>query len=305
MKSFKSLAGAIPSYIATQLIKRAAPSVRADGYLSFISAYPNWFNAVDRRLLVKTRYGFSIFCDRFDVIGQSIIRDGKWEGLLSRTILAALKPGDMAIDVGANIGYDTMLMSMAVGESGRVVAFEPDLENLERLLENIKQLPHPNVLIQSTGVADQTCVAQISSGKSGNAGTANIRPTKQVGTRSLLVGRIDRILSGLDFQKLALVKIDIEGFEHRAILGMGALLDNVEVLTCEVNRDFLQECGTNPEAIFELMNNRGFSSYCAQPNSDGKWERSGADYRIDASGSHQFDALFCRNVTPELELLIK
>lgn len=305
MKAFKSLAGALPSRVAAQLIKNTAPSIRADNYINFINAYPNWFRAVDRRFLVKTRHGFSIWCDRFDVIGQAIIRHGQWEGLLSRTILAVLKPGDTAIDVGANIGYDTMLMSTAVGTHGRVVTFEPDLENLERLLENIKQLPHSNVLIQSTGVGDETCVAQISPGKSGNAGTANIRPSKEAHTRPLLVGRVDRILPTLDFQRLALVKIDIEGFEHRAILGMGGLLDNVEALTCEIDRGFLQQCGTNPEAIFELMSAHGFTSYCAQPNSDEKWERSGSDYRINVNESQHFDVLFCRHVKPPLESLIK
>ena len=305
MKNLKNLLGRLPSHVVNQIIKKAAPSVRAGQYVDFINSYPNWFESIDRRFLIKTHFDFSIWCDRFDVIGQAIIRNGQWEGLLSRTIAATLHPGDIAIDVGANIGYDTMLMSKAVGAKGNVVAFEPDFENLGRLLENLRQLPYANVLVLSVGVGDETCIARIAAGVEGNAGTANLRPGQQGPTKPLIVGRIDQILSPDDFKRVSLVKIDIEGLEHKAILGMGNLLDNVEVLTCEVDPGYLQQCGTSPSAIFELMISRGFSSFCAQPNSNGKWQRSGPDFQINVKESFHFDAMFCRSVTPALRSLIE
>lgn len=305
MLNLKQLLGVIPSYAARRLIYASAPSFQSALYVEFINSRPNWFQAVGQRFLVKTRFGFSIWCDRFDVIGQAIIRNGQWEGLLSRTIVASLGPGAVAIDIGANIGYDTMLMSKSVGANGTVVAFEPDYANLERLLENLKQMPYSNVLVQSTGVGSENCIAQISSGEIGNAGTSNLRPNPHGSTKPLLVNRIDQLLPASRFRKVALVKIDIEGFEYEAIQGMGDLLNNVEVLTCEVDRCYLQQCGSTPEAIFDLMYAHGFTSYCAQPNSDGKWQRSGADYQINVKESHHFDALFCRSLTPELKSLIE
>jgi protein-L-isoaspartate O-methyltransferase len=126
------------------------PRSRAAKLISLVNRYPQWFSAVDRRFLTQTSFGFAIWCDRWDVIGQTIIAKGQWEGLLSRTILALLRPADIAIDIGAKIGYDTMLMSKAVGREGKVLAFEPDLDNLALLLQNLCQLEHSNVLVQSS-----------------------------------------------------------------------------------------------------------------------------------------------------------
>lgn len=305
MLNAKALIGTIPSYAITRLIQGAVPSVRAAQVVDFINSYPNWFESIPRRFLVNTHFDFSIWCDRFDVIGQAIIRNGQWEGLLSRTISTVLSPGDVAIDVGANIGYDTMLMSKAVGATGFVVAFEPEVANLAQLLENIRQLPYSNVLVQSIGVGDKPCIARIAASIEGNAGTANLRPGQNGATKPLIVGRIDSILPSVEFKKISLVKIDIEGLEYKAILGMGELLDNVEVLTCEIDPRYLQQCGTSPSAIFELMTSRGFSSYCAQPNSNAKWQRSGPNFQINVKESFHFDAMFCRSMTPALQALIE
>jgi hypothetical protein len=119
-----------------------------------------------------------------------------------------------------------------------------------------------------------------------------------------LVSRFDEVVPREAFARINLVKIDVEGFEHKAILGMGQLLDRVDFLTCEVDRGYLAQCGTTPEAIFETLKSHGFSSYCAQPNSVGNWVPSGPDFAIDVKESHHFDALFCRRTTPALERFI-
>lgn len=305
MSKVKALVGAIPSRVVSRLIRNSAPSSRAASLVELVNSYPKWFAAVDRRVLTTTRFGFSIWCDRWDVIGKAIIKNGQWEGLLSRTILASLKPGDVAIDIGANIGYDTMLMSTAVGRNGCVVAFEPDLKNLSLLLENLCQIPETNVIVQSLGLSDEGGISRIALADEGNRGTSNLRPGEKGDSQPLLVTRLDQVLAAKDLQKIGLVKIDIEGFEHKAILGMGELLDKVEVLACEVDPNYLRQCGTSPAAIFDIMQAKGFTSFCAQPNSDDKWVRSGPDFKIAVKESFHFDALFCRNVSPRLDALIQ
>jgi FkbM family methyltransferase len=216
-----------------------------------------------------------------------------------------LKEGDIAIDVGANIGYDSMLMSMAVGASGKVLAFEPDTQNLERLLENLRQLPVSNVIVQSVGAGDRLEFAGIAAGHLGNAGTSHLRPNAVGPTRPMLVARIDQVLPATELGTIALVKIDVEGFEHKAILGMGALLDSTNVVICEIDRAFLRDCGSSPEAVFATMEGHGFLSFCAQPNSKERWRRSGPDYKIEVRESSHYDALFCKSVPPELSALIE
>ena len=60
------------------------------------------------------------------------------------------------------MGYDTMLMSMACGPKGTVVAFEPDHQNLQLLLRNLAELPHMNVAVHSAGLGDVPALSRIS-----------------------------------------------------------------------------------------------------------------------------------------------
>lgn len=304
MKNIKSIIGALPSVLLNRRISAQAPSAAALALVNLVNSHPNWLAEVNRKVLVRTRFGFSIWCDRCDVIGQAIIANGQWEGLLSRTILACMKPGDVGIDIGANIGYDTMLMSTAVGPQGRVFAFEPELQNLSVLLENLRQLEFGNVVVQSTGLSDEALIARISLAPEGNRGTSNLRPGELGPTQPLLVSRLDRLLDDRLVDRVKLVKIDIEGFEHKAILGMGRLLDRVDYLTCEVDPKYLKQCGTSAGALFEALGRHGFKSLCAQPNSDTKWTPSGPDYRIETPHSYHFDVLFYREIGPELQPLI-
>lgn len=304
MASIKSTLGSIPSAIATRQIENAAPEVRGR-WLRFISDRPTWFHEVPRRLKVQTRFGFPIWCDRWDVIGQAIIQTGQWEGLLSRTIRACLQPGDVAIDIGANIGYDSMLMSQAVGAQGRVFAFEPDLGNLESLLRNLALLEQRNVVVNSLALSDAAAVAQIAVAAEGNRGMSNLRPAGGDQMQPVLATRLDALLSGLPQARIGLVKIDVEGYEQKVIDGMGRLLDQVDVLVCEVDPAYLKACGADAGALFELLWRAGFSSYCAQPNSNDKWFAAGPDFRIEVEHSQHFDAMFCkRPAHAELQGLI-
>src|SRR4051812_5159338 len=60
-----------------------------------------------------------------------------YEEAVEKTLLELLRPGMRVADVGAHIGFDTILMARAVGESGEVLAFEPDPANMARLKRNV------------------------------------------------------------------------------------------------------------------------------------------------------------------------
>lgn len=307
MPNFKAALGWLPSRFASRRMERGGAAERGR-WLEFVNARPSWFMSVPRRLKVSTKFGFPIWCDRWDVIGQAILRTGQWEGLLSRTITACLKPGDLALDVGANMGYDAMLMSQAVGESGRVLAFEPDHGNLEMLLLNLTGLAHRNVVVNSFALSDAASLAEIAIAGEGNRGQSNLRPTThgQLRLQPVLATRLDDLLLAAVERRIALVKIDVEGYEQKVIDGMSGLLDKIDVLTCEIDPSYLKACGSDANRLFETLWRAGFVSYCAQPNSDGKWQPGGPDFRIEVAHSQHFDALFCRSVdNPKLDALME
>jgi FkbM family methyltransferase len=83
--------------------------------------------------LTQTQYGHKIFVDTRDTsVAPHMLFDGKWEDWISRHIPDLIRPGDTVVEVGANVGYYTLLACSLVGPSGRVLAFEanPDLSSL-------------------------------------------------------------------------------------------------------------------------------------------------------------------------------
>jgi len=305
MINMKALAGALPSALATVLIERTAPGSIAARLSKAALDYPNWLASVRRNFLVPTRYGFSIWCDRAEHIGQHLIRDGQWEGLLSRTILACLEPGQVCIDIGANIGYDSMLMSRAVGTSGRVLAFEPDLKNLRSLLINLDLLPESNVITFGVALGDDWSSANIALANDLNRGQSNLRPDARGAYQPILIARLDDLVPANVFPSISLVKIDVEGFEYKVIRGMDRVIQRVNTVICEVVPSYLKQCGASAEMLFAKMNQSGFTSFCAPPGCDKRWIPSGSRFPIAGQQAGQFDALFVRRMTPALESLVQ
>jgi FkbM family methyltransferase len=127
-----------------------------------------------------------------------------------RLIRRLLAPGDHFVDVGANIGYLTLLAAKLVGAGGRVDAFEPQPDNRQRLMgdhegETTIYLPLPDA-----ASAD-------------NHGMSSIFPRDDVKTAATVVPmkRLDDVLSGTSPR---LIKIDVEGAEPFVVDGMTGLL---------------------------------------------------------------------------------
>jgi predicted RNA methylase len=102
-------------------------------------------------------------------------RGTSFEGDVANAMLRVLREGDIAVDIGANIGYLTVLASLLVGPTGRVVAFEPDPENVLRLRANVALNTGCNVTIVEKAVTDRA--------KSSSSSTATAAAATRCGTR--------------------------------------------------------------------------------------------------------------------------
>jgi FkbM family methyltransferase len=138
-----------------------------------------------------------------------------------------LSPGDCVIDVGANIGIYTKRCSELVGRDGRVIAFEPVPETFALLAGNVQRFGFSNVTLINAALSDE-------------AAFVGMRvPTFDTGLKNVYEARLvhdtDRQTEGLHVmvlrldalnipQRVALVKIDVEGHEAFVLRGMVDLL---------------------------------------------------------------------------------
>ena len=177
-------------------------------------AYNRALWARRRSRQARTYYGAAIECDLSDLIQMCVYHFGIWEPHISALIESRLRPGDVFCDVGANIGYHSLLGSRAVGPSGKVIAIEASPMIYGKLLKNLHLNRADNVEAVNVAVTAEPGQTPIYKGYDRNIGTASTDGSRGHGLEAVVQGLpLARILSAEDRKRLRLVKIDVEGAE--------------------------------------------------------------------------------------------
>jgi len=153
---------------------------------------------------------------------------GTYEPELQAALREFLRPGMTAYDVGANIGYITLMMAHNVGSQGRVFAFEALPINVERIQKNIALNKLTNVTIVSAAVLDKTARVSFyvhdSVGMGKAAGSAGRREEHYKAEINVPGLSLDEYVYQQGNPAPAAVKMDIEGGEVLALPGMRRIL---------------------------------------------------------------------------------
>jgi len=164
---------------------------------------------------------FSVAFDPRDrCIAPKLIVDGGFEQKEIELLCSLIKPGNVVLDVGANIGLYTLPMSRAVGSTGTVVAFEPDPDNLRILKQNVEHNNCTNVLVMPFAlgaVEGEMDLFQVD-GNRGNLGFADLAGTGRA--VKVFVRRGVDVLRELGINMPSIIKIDVEGAEPLVISGL-------------------------------------------------------------------------------------
>lgn len=90
-----------------------------------------------------------------DRVSQEILQHGVWESYETAIVIKRLEPGAVFIDVGANIGYYTLLAASLVGKTGQVLAFEPEKKNFDLLSANSSRHASANMRVFNVGLSSE------------------------------------------------------------------------------------------------------------------------------------------------------
>jgi len=173
---------------------------------------------------ITTRHGFKMIVDLGEWIGQHIYMTGSFEPSTARLMNSLLREGDIAIDVGANIGFFTLLASRKVGASGKVHAFEPVPSTVCALRRNLDINAAQNVVVHAIALSNRSGIVTVYEGPARNKGLSSMRPVdgaaRQLAVRSAAFDDLD-----VETARLRLIKIDVEGAEQVVIEGMNGCLN--------------------------------------------------------------------------------
>jgi FkbM family methyltransferase len=137
---------------------------------------------------------------------------------------SVLRPGDWALDIGANVGHYTMRMAELVGHSGRVIALEPVPDTFALLAANARLFAHANVSLLNVAASDRMAVVGIDLPRfsDGLANYYQARLTAEPADLEVLALPVDALAPPA---AVRLVKIDVEGHELPVLQGMRGLLE--------------------------------------------------------------------------------
>jgi FkbM family methyltransferase len=199
-----------------------------------------------------------------------------YESETSQFLGAVLGAGDTFIDVGAHVGYFSMLAAALVGPTGRVISFEPDTSNYAHLLEHVERNSAPQVMPVPMAVGSEARVAEffVNDDNDGGHGLWNVgehpfnqRTREARRTRKVFLTTLDDFIGPNATRKVKAIKIDAEGSEVAVLAGARKLLEQhaVPFVVAEINRFALNAMGTSETDLRAFMTSLGYETYLFQP----------------------------------------
>lgn len=213
-------------------------------------------------ILCRVLGHFKMFVDTHDVgLASHLMLDGYWEMWVTETIARLVRPGMVVADIGANVGYFTLLMAHLVGAQGRVHAFEPN-PRLVTLLEKSLTANGFSAWVRVHQVAlaaenDRDMALLIPPGEPKNAHMVPLPDYLPEGAVRVPSARLD---SRVDWQQIEFAKIDVEGAEQLVWAGAQGLLESGRLRT--VILEFTAARYDDPEGFLKVLMKHGFSLAC-------------------------------------------
>ncbi len=204
--------------------------------------------------IINTKNGrFMVFNN--DFIGQKLFTDGDWEPHFFKVLKFLVKEGDICIDCGANLGYHTIGMSMAVGNLGFVYAFEPQRIIYQQLCGNIFINDKKNIYAYNLGLSNNNISKRMRpinySGYNINIGSIGIASDSENSKgEEVSTSRLDDFI----FEKVNFIKIDIQGYEEFMLIGADQTLKKFRpFIFIELEDLHLVQAGSSSEKVMNHL----------------------------------------------------
>jgi FkbM family methyltransferase len=240
---------------------RHLPFLRVRAFLAYASVVSGLFGYS----IGRTWFKANIQCNYKDLVQNRILFFGIWEPNLSEIVKARLKEGDTFADLGANIGYYSLMASKFVGSTGRVVAVEPSPITIGLLTDSVRRNAARNIRVAEVAVSDEPRTVELYHGEANNIGSASI--TRMHGTEPQCTVQalpLHQILTKDEISTLRLIKIDIEGAELPVMKDIVNTIDiypsTLEILLEVLPNDNVEEWNI----LLGLLQKKGYNIYAAE-----------------------------------------
>jgi len=218
------------------------------------------FRGVVKRIHLNNTIWFDLHID--DWIQENLFFINEYEAGEMKLMKRFLKPGDVFIDIGANIGLHTLFASAIVSNRGMVFSFEPFSENYNLLQHNISLNNASNVVAERIAVSDlkqQIDIRYDTSHANSGMASAYLPGFSQYETVDSI--SLDEYLFYHQIERVNFIKIDIEGGEYPALSGMRETLKKFNpIILLEINKEILSFTPYAEKDIIDFLKSMGYTS---------------------------------------------
>lgn len=231
--------------------------------LKYFLKAARWLNLDNKTYRKKLPDNFYMQVNPSEHIQQQLFWYGHYEKELGDLIKKVVKPGDVFVDIGANIGYFSLL-SANYQPTAKIISIEPAKTVYEKLKENISVNNFKNIIAINSAVGEISEEKELFISGSDNLGMSSfMQPENYSGKKEKVpVIKLDDWFKTCELTKIDLVKLDVEGSELAALKGMKDILENYQpLIIVEINPGTLSLFGLEPTDIFTFLyqlNYKGF-----------------------------------------------
>ena len=161
---------------------------------------------------------FKLMVNPNDRVGGDILAAKSYEKEVTQAITSVLKPGQTFVDIGANIGYFTMLASTLVEEDGKIIAFEPGETNCKLVTNSMHANNFANIELHQLAVSNEEKFLNYHGGGATSNGYVSEASDQSSYAKLVKAVALDDFL--INEERLDVIKMDIEGAEGQALAGM-------------------------------------------------------------------------------------
>lgn len=223
---------------------------------------------VDQAMPCETAYGFRMLASPRDYMSFGIYFYGEYDRRMSDLLQRFISPGDTCWDVGAGIGWFSLLMARCVGERGRVDAFEALPANAMRVRQNVSLNGFDQIRLHEVAVSDTPGTIHFQPPVADDAdvpapehcsGIGHITTTPAADSLRIEATTLDAVADREGIRSLHLIKMDIEGAEVAALRGgERTLRKHRPIVAIEYNRATLRRANSSLEELDGLLESLGY-----------------------------------------------
>ena len=195
------------------------------------------------------------------LVDTSIYAKRKYEHHILTEMYAYIKIGNVALDIGANIGHHSIFMAKIVGGGGEIYAFEPIPKIYNQLEKSVTKNNLNNVIINkyALGEIDKEVEININNNNVGGSSIVNRNASDTTTNVKIQVKTLD----SLNLQKVDFIKLDVEGYEWNVIAGGADTISKYKpTIIFEYSPDYFRRANNNDgNKILNFMINNNYIMY--------------------------------------------